>query len=198
MAELFAKILGAAMDSGPDLILTTGAVSKGRFDFVTAALSDAGAKPIFHGVAIRPGKPILAASFEGGPLVLGLPGNPVSTVVGFRFFVAAVLRCWLGLSPEGPLKLALSQTVDKPEGLRCFFKARIEAASGAWSARALPGQASFQVSPLVEANGWVVLPEAGERARAGSEVDAFPWLPQETPFPAVAKLRHPAARSVRS
>lgn len=187
--EAFARALEAARDKSPDLVLTTGAVSKGRFDFVTASLERQGAKAIFHGVAIRPGKPILAAALKGGPLVLGLPGNPVSTVVGLRFFGAAVLRLWLGLPKEAPLRVPLAADTSKPEGLRCFFKARLEADGARLSVRALAGQASFQVSPLLEANGWAVLPEAGERSKEGGEVEAWSWLPDDPAFPAPGAIR---------
>lgn len=196
--EAFARALRSARAGAPDLLVTTGAVSMGRYDFVTEALAGAGAETLFHGVDIRPGKPILAASLPGGPLVLGLPGNPVSTVVGLRFFGAAVLRLWLGLERERPVAAPLAAVVEKPEGLRCFFKARLEAARGALSARALPGQASFQVSPLLESNGWVVLPEAGSRVRAGAEVEAWSWLPEDPPFPAPGAAARPkAARAGR-
>ncbi|MBI5200878.1 MAG: hypothetical protein HY925_04760, partial [Elusimicrobia bacterium] len=114
-------------------------------------------------------------------------GNPVSTAVGLRFFASVVLRRFLGLADEAPLRAALAEAVDKPEGLRCFFKARLEAGA----VRALPGQASFQVSPLVEANGWVVFPEAGGRVKAGAEVDVYPSFPMDPAFPAPALKAKP-------
>jgi molybdopterin molybdotransferase len=139
---------------------------------------------MFHGVAQRPGKPILGGSLPGGPLVLGLPGNPVSTVVGLRFFVVPLLRSWLGLSAERPLAAALERTTDKPAGLRCFFKAVVRAAPRGLSVRVLAGQASFQVAPLLRANAWAILPERGSRVVKGSRVDVLPWLPGDFSFPA--------------
>ncbi|MBI4347284.1 MAG: molybdopterin molybdotransferase MoeA [Elusimicrobia bacterium] len=185
----FGRALAEAREDGPDLILTTGAVSKGRYDFVTEALAAVGARTVFHGVAIRPGKPILCAELGDGPLAIGLPGNPVSTVVGLRFFAVPFLRRLLDQPEERPLPVRLGEPVAKPEGLRCFFKARLEAEGGELRVRATAGQASFQVSPLVEANGWVVLPEAGTRVRAGATAAVFPWLPRDADYPAPVQAR---------
>lgn len=194
----FERALREARAWKPDLLLTTGAVSKGRFDFVTGALAAAGGRTLFHGVAMRPGKPLLACELPDGPLVLGLPGNPVSTVVGLRFFAAPVLRRWLGLPEERPMRAALAESVDKPEGLRCFYKARLEAFPDGWSVRALPGQASFQISPLALANGWVVLPEPGARVKAGEECDVYPSFPSDSAFPCPSVPRARPKRGARA
>ena len=180
----FEKAFRAALRAGPDLVLTTGAVSKGRFDFVTAALPAAGCRTLFHGVLQRPGRPALAAVCPGGPIVLGLPGNPVSTVVGLRFLAVPILRSWLGLPPERPLSAALERRAEKHSGLRYFLKAVVSAGPRGLRARLLSGQASFQVAPLMLANAWAVLHEAGASVAAGSRVDVFPWLPADPPFPA--------------
>ncbi len=73
------------MDAGADIIITSGGVSAGKADFVPSVLIDMGAEILFHKVRIRPGKPILMAKFPDGKIVFGLPGNPVSVAVGFRF-----------------------------------------------------------------------------------------------------------------
>lgn len=86
------------------IIITTGAVSKGRFDFIPALLNDLGATIHFHKVSIRPGKPILFASLPNGSWFFGLPGNPVSAAVGFRFFVQPLIDRLLQKSPsQNPL-----------------------------------------------------------------------------------------------
>lgn len=85
---------------GHDLILSTGGVSVGAHDLVRAAIERAGARICFHGIAMRPGKPILFAILPDGGLFFGLPGNPVAALVGLRFFVIAAVRQMLGLSEE--------------------------------------------------------------------------------------------------
>ena len=112
-----------------DVILATGAVSMGRHDFVPRAIEELGAEILFHKTATRPGKPGLAASFGNGPLFFGMPGNPVSTAVALRFFVSPVLRFFLGQAPESPLRARLSAAIEKPEGLRCFYKGKLKQGS---------------------------------------------------------------------
>ena len=153
-----------------DVVLTTGAVSMGDADFIPKTLSDMGAKTIFHKAAIKPGRPILFAEFSGGPFVFGLPGNPVSTVVGMKFFVEACLRDLLGQPDEPPIRCRLSSSVDKPENLRCFFKARRREVG---SVEILPSQASFQIHSLLTSDCWAVLPEDGVHLNAGAEIDVY-------------------------
>lgn len=158
-----------------DVVLTTGAVSMGAADYVPSTLESLDAAILFHKTAIRPGKPGLFALFKRGPFFFGLPGNPISTVVGLRFFVEPCLREMLGRPHEVPMRARLEKDVDKPEGLRCFFKAR---RTSAGSVEILPGQASFQIHSLLSADCWAVLPEGGASLAAGTEVDVYPLSEQ--------------------
>ncbi|HBS55144.1 MAG TPA: molybdopterin molybdenumtransferase MoeA [Stenotrophomonas sp.] len=172
----FNAVLDQALDAGAQLLISTGAVSAGRYDFVPDALRDRGARIIFHKVAIRPGKPLLFAVLPGGALYFGLPGNPVSAAVGQRFFVEPVLRRLLGLAPETTLQLPLQADVRKPEGLRFHARARVEVdAQGRLSARVLSGQESFRLMSMLRANAWVVLEAEGNLAPAGTHVRVQGW-----------------------
>ncbi|MDI9273580.1 gephyrin-like molybdotransferase Glp [Stenotrophomonas sp. PFBMAA-4] len=172
----FNAVLDQALDAGAQLLISTGAVSAGRYDFVPDALRERGARIIFHKVAIRPGKPLLFAVLPGGALYFGLPGNPVSAAVGQRFFVEPVLRRLLGLAPETPLQLPLQADVRKPEGLRFHARARVEVdAQGRLSARVLSGQESFRLMSMLRANAWVVLEAEGNLAPAGTYVRVQGW-----------------------
>jgi molybdopterin molybdotransferase len=166
----FRAVLARALRWKPDTVITTGAVSMGKHDFVTGEVRRLGAKILYHKVAIRPGKPGLVARLPNGPVLFGLPGNPVSTVVGWRFFVLPHLRRRLGLPPAPAQRLRLVSPAPKPEGLRCFFKARREAGG----VRVLPGQSSHQISPLLAADCWAVLPERGALTRARTLVEVHP------------------------
>lgn len=172
-AQALAEVAGEA-----DLVLTTGAVSAGAHDFVPAALAKAGAQPLFQGVAIRPGKPLLAARLAQGPLLLGLPGNPVATVVGLRFFAVPLLRHWLGRPRERPLLARLAEPVRGRGALRGFLKAHVaHDADGVLRVRVLAGQESFRIASLLQANAWATLaPEAGELP-AGTRVEVYPRDP---------------------
>ncbi len=169
-AAAFSARLERLLAGSYDMILTTGAVSMGDADFIPKALQDMGAATVFHKVAVKPGRPVLFAEFPKGPLVFGLPGNPVSTVVGMRFFVEPGLRRLQGRPVEAPLRGRLYSRVDKPEKLRCFYQAR---RLHLGSVEVLPAQASFQIHPLLSADCWAVLPEADDHARAGDEVDVY-------------------------
>jgi len=170
----FERTIQNAIAERYDLILTTGAVSMGKHDFVTDSVQRLGAQISFHKVAIRPGKPLLFGRFAEGPVFFGLPGNPVSGVVGLRFFVEPFLRERMGLAPERPLRGKLAARVAKPANLRCFFKARATTAADGLRVEILPGQLSFQVSPLLQATAWAVLPEGTAELETGAEIDLYP------------------------
>ncbi|APG03151.1 hypothetical protein BJI69_04020 [Luteibacter rhizovicinus DSM 16549] len=144
-----------ALAAHADLIVTTGAVSAGRFDFVPAALASLGARELFHKVAIRPGKPLLAACFDRGPLVVALPGNPIAVAVGYRFFVAPVLRAMAGLAPEQPRRARLDVAPSTREGLQYFGLGEFAHDEGGHPiVRMTPAQAAYRILPYTQANVW--------------------------------------------
>ncbi|HEX7528790.1 MAG TPA: molybdopterin molybdotransferase MoeA, partial [Thermoanaerobaculia bacterium] len=119
--EVLVRTFRAALERGCDLLLTTGGVSAGDFDYVPKALAAAGASILFHRVAIRPAKPILFAT-KGATLVFGLPGNPVSSAVAFDFFVRPALRAAAGILPPLPPALPARLTASvKNKGPRLAF-----------------------------------------------------------------------------
>jgi molybdopterin molybdotransferase len=171
-ATAFTALLQGALDAGSDLIVSTGAVSMGRYDFVPQALEALGARLVFHKVAIRPGKPLLFARLPNGSLFFGLPGNPASSAVGLRFFVEPALRAMAGLAHERPLRVPLAADARKKPGLRFLLKAQLALdADGRATVTLLTGQESFRIRPLAEANAWAVLPESAEHLAAGTLVD---------------------------
>jgi len=175
--EHFIELFQRVCAEGVDVVLTTGAVSMGKHDFVREALEGLGARVVFHKVAIRPGKPVLFAQIPGGPAVFGLPGNPVSTSVGLRFFVEPYLRELRGLPAEKPIRARMLRTTGKPEGLRCFFKAELKVSEEAAEVEILTGQASFMVSPLLRSNVWAILEEPGRQVPEGAVVNVYPLFP---------------------
>lgn len=168
----FSEALARGIAAGARIVLSTGAVSMGRHDFVPDALRALGAGIVFHKVAIRPGKPLLFARLAGGQLYFGLPGNPVSGAVGLRFFVEPALRELLGQAPERPLYLPLAEAVHKKAGLRYFQKAQVllDAQARLW-VRLLHGQESFRIQSLVAANAWAALDQDAEQLPAGTPVE---------------------------
>ena len=156
----FAAWLARWLEAGIELVVTTGAVSMGRYDFVPDVLRDAGAVLHFHKLKMRPGKPLLFATAGRGSLVFGLPGNPVSSAVGARFFVDAALRALAGRAPEPPLALPLAAAVRKKPGFSMLQKAAFALdAQGRLQVRLLHGQESFKTAPLLAARAWAMLPD---------------------------------------
>jgi len=96
LAGALEKALQAA-----DIVLVSGGVSMGDFDYVPAVLSRLGVEPIYHSLAMRPGKPSFFG-MRGGTAVFGLPGNPVSTFVNFEVLVKSYIRVATGLD-DGPV-----------------------------------------------------------------------------------------------
>ncbi|WP_308915169.1 molybdopterin molybdotransferase MoeA [Jannaschia sp. LMIT008] len=96
-----------ALARGADLLITTGGASVGDHDLVAPALRTAGMVPSFHKVRMRPGKPLLAGRLDG-MVVIGLPGNPVSSMVCAHVFVLPVMRAFAGAVPGPRLVPAIS------------------------------------------------------------------------------------------
>lgn len=167
----FDAALDAALTDGVDLVLSTGAVSKGCYDFVPAALDARGAERLFHGVAMRPGKPVLAARLREGAMFVGLPGNPLSTAVGFRFVVEPLLRAWLGMAPEPVRWLPLANACRKRAGLYAAFHGTLRSdGEGRVQACVAEAQASFRLLPFSQSSVWITLPAELDHVEAGTLV----------------------------
>ena len=167
----FQRALEAASADGADLVLSTGAVSKGVYDFVPAALAARDAEPLFHGVAMRPGKPVLAARLREGAMFVGLPGNPLSTAVGFRFLVEPLLRAWLGMAPEPERWLPLASACRKRAGLLAMFHGTLRGDDeGRLQACVAEAQASFRLLPFSQSSVWITLPTEPDHVDAGARV----------------------------
>ncbi len=168
----------------PDIILTTGAVSAGDFDFVPQVIRELGGEILFHKVSIKPGKPILFARLPNGSFFFGLPGNPVSTAIGFRFFVLPLLLAMQGVSAKPLPWAALSGDLRKPKAdWRHFLKAQLFVdGDGLLRVRAHSGQESHKLKPLLSSDVWLVLDEGRCEFHEGARVpvaglfdDSLPW-----------------------
>ena len=137
--------------NGPDIIISTGAVSAGKYDFIPRSLEKMGARIIFHKVAVRPGKPVLFAILPNGAFYFGLPGNPAAVAAGFRFFVSPLLRHINKMERETPVFAKLKETNDFKVPL-CFFQKAHHYIdeTGCSYVSILPGQASFMISPMIK------------------------------------------------
>ncbi|GHF20560.1 molybdopterin molybdenumtransferase MoeA [Kordiimonas sediminis] len=178
--DSFREAMRDALRGDADVIISTGAVSVGKFDFVRAELEAMGATILLHRAKVKPGKPILFAKLPDGRHFFGLPGNPVSTAMGLRVFVAPFLRALSGQQPEPMIKATLKTTVKTTPRLTSFLKGNIGISEdGRLVATVLSGQESFRVAPMVDMNTWIVYPEGTENIEKGSLVDCIPFTPLE-------------------
>ena len=162
-------------DSGANIILTSGGVSAGKADFIPAALTEMGAEILFHKLWIRPGKPVLMAKFPNGQIVFGLPGNPVSVAVGFRFLAAQAIRIAQGRKLEKPITSKNLKSYKKSEKFCLFAKAIAHVDdSGQIHTEVMSGQESFKVKPFRDANCWALIPEGIETVKKDEIISIYP------------------------
>lgn len=107
-----------------DIIISTGAVSTGKFDLIPAALQHLGSRIVFHSIAIRPGHPALFAkihrprvetAIESETAFFGMPGNPVASAACLRFLVFPYLRRLENQKPENPVKAIAQHDIPKKD-----------------------------------------------------------------------------------
>ncbi|MFA7602737.1 MAG: gephyrin-like molybdotransferase Glp [Novosphingobium sp.] len=150
-----------------DVIVTSGGASVGDHDLIRPALADWGASLDFWRVAIKPGKPILVAR-RGGQLVLGLPGNPVSSHITAFLFLLPVLRRLLGAADPLPRRVrALLAHPLRANGARREF---LRASWDGESVTAQPIQDSAALAPLAASNALIDRPAGAPAAQAGESV----------------------------
>ncbi len=177
---VFVRSLSTMLTQNPDFIISSGAVSAGEFDFVRNGLEAIGAEILYHKVKIKPGKPNLLAKLPNGTLYFGLPGNPVATAVGLRFFVDLAIRALSGLDREEGLRIKLDKDYSKKAGLQMFLKGRLTySKDGELAVSVLEGQDSFMVSPFLQMNVWISVPEDVTNIKAGDFVDVYPLSPRK-------------------
>jgi len=173
--EEFEKSLTQQLESNTNIIISTGAVSMGDFDFIPSTIKKLGGEIIFHKTKIKPGKPILFAKFPNGTHYFGLPGNPISANIGLRFFVLHCLRKMLNLKAEKPLKAKINHAHTKSHSFVGIQKANAYIdESGNQRIDILDGQESFKIQPLLNANGWAVLYEDEHSWNENNLVNFYP------------------------
>jgi molybdopterin molybdotransferase len=164
--------LERALDA--DVLLTSGGVSVGPHDLVRATLAELGADEVFWRVALRPGKPI-AFAVRGSTLIFGLPGNPVSSLVGFELFVRPALLALQGRRDPGPrfLPAELGTAVRRNGARDTLLRARTRVDGERIVVEPLRGQESHMIVRAAAADALVLVPRGDGELAAG---DAVSWL----------------------
>ncbi|WP_144603542.1 molybdopterin molybdotransferase MoeA [Algoriphagus algorifonticola] len=155
-----------------DLVLITGGISVGDYDFVKEALEFHQVEPLFYKVKQRPGKP-LYAGMKKEKLVFALPGNPASVLSCFLNYVKPVIESWKGNSKawDSFVELPISADFEKPIPLTQFLKAKVEDGK----IHILSGQESFNLISFGTADGFAEIPEKTTFIKAGQTIKFYPW-----------------------
>ena len=154
-----------------DVLVTSGGVSVGPHDLVREIEADLGVEELFWRVAVKPGKPV-SFGVRGRTLVFGLPGNPVSSLVGFELFVRPALLALQGHDEPlprfepGRLAAAARASADRDE----LVRARTRAGDGAVELEPLAGQESHMIARAAAADALVLLPRGAGELSPGTTV----------------------------
>jgi len=167
--------LAAAGDA--DLVVTTGGVSMGAYDLVRGLLEEREAVTFWQ-VALRPGKPLMFATVGGVPLI-GLPGNPVSTLVAFELFVRPALLKLQGRTDlERPRLTAIAEEpLHNPPHLEQYFRGIARHDGARLLVRLTGDQGSHVLRSMADANCLVVVPLGTSEVATGSPVEILPLGP---------------------
>ena len=156
-----------------DLLLLSGGVSAGKYDFVETALCELGAHLFFNRVAIQPGQPLVFGSVRNR-FFFGLPGNPASTMVTFELFARNAVETLAGQPAREPIFLAAQLTTDfrHRRGLTRFLPASV---SPDGQLTPIPWTGSSDIAALTRANAFMVVDPDRSEWKAG---ETMPVLPQ--------------------
>lgn len=160
-----------------EILLLTGGVSRGKYDLVEPLLRELGAEILFHWVAQKPGKPLLAARRQKNghsSLILGLPGNPQAALIATRRYLleAASRR---HLPPSHAVRLPLSEPLSFAPAKTLFQPAALEETAAGIAARPVETTGSGDYYGLSRSDGFLELPAEQECFAAGELVRFYPW-----------------------
>ncbi len=171
----FYNKLHKILKSKTNIIITSGGVSKGKFDFIPLIIKKFELSNFFKDVALRPGKPILFAKIKNKEKVIfGLPGNPMSSAACFRFFVIPYISNILGQIREKPIRGVLKNSFIKKKKFTRFAKSKLSTTkNGKILVEILKGQESFRIKSFIKSNIWALLPAGKSQFKKGDIVDCF-------------------------
>jgi molybdopterin molybdotransferase len=162
-----------------DCIVSTAGVSVGDHDHVRPVLEKLGCRLDFWGVRMKPGYPLAFGRFDSvpgsgdgtGPLVFGLPGNPVSATVCFEQFVRPVLLRMMGRHDlcRPILEVRVADRLVKKPGRLHFVRVTLERRDGEWQARSTGNQSSGVMTSMARADGLLIFPEEASELVPGAK-----------------------------
>lgn len=158
-----------------DLVVTSGGVSVGPHDLVRSIEHELGVEEVFWRVAVKPGKPV-AFGVRGRTLVFGLPGNPVSALVGFELFVRPALRALQGVAEPGPrfVLARLGSPRRRSSSRDELVRARTRTDEGELVVEPLQGQESHMIVRAAAADALLLVPRGEGELQRGEHVRCLP------------------------
>ena len=170
--------LRAALDAAPQLVLLLSGSSAGAHDFSAAAIAALG-EVLVHGIAVRPGHPVIIGMAAGIP-VIGVPGYPVSAALTGELLILPLIRQWLGLQPPQPIRVEAKSTqkIASPLGDDDFVRVALADIDGQLQATPL-GRGAGVITSLVRADGLAHIPRFHEGVNRGGRLDVTLLRPRE-------------------
>ncbi|MCB1119907.1 MAG: molybdopterin molybdotransferase MoeA [Verrucomicrobiae bacterium] len=159
-----------------DVLLFSGGISKGKYDFLQEVLAEAGVVKHFQWVNQRPGKPLWFGSVKSGPLVFALPGNPNSTLTCFYRYAASAICALTGIKAKQPEMAFLKLPYRFAPLLAQFLPVKAERAeTGRLEVEPVATQNSGDLSRLALSDGFIELPADQKEFPVGFLAPFYPW-----------------------
>jgi molybdopterin molybdotransferase len=166
----------ARLHADNDVLILSGGVSMGKYDYVPQILDELGAELVFHKILQRPGLPMWFGVSATGKPIFALPGNPVSTLVCTSRYVIPSLLEAMGLRSKPPVRVPLAETIEFDPDLTCFMPVEfVFPEAGGIAAQPKPTNTSGDFVSLVGTDGFVQLERGQDRFPRGHACEFFPW-----------------------
>jgi molybdopterin molybdotransferase len=173
--DAIASALAAALERH-DVLVISGGVSAGRFDYVPTVLTSLGVRESFHGISQRPGRPLWFGRGASGTAVFALPGNPVSVLVCLARYVIPALGRLVGQAGKAPPRVALARDFSFEKRLTCFLPVTLGYdQQGRTLAEPRPTGGSGDFIALAGTDGFVELPPGPATHAAGLALPFYRW-----------------------
>ena len=170
----FKKEILTNLKSKNEIILTSGAVSAGKYDFIPSIIKQFKLKYFFKGVSIRPGKPIMFAKFSKNKAFFGLPGNPISSAACIKFFVLPFLYYSIGMRKNKPIIARLKNSFVKKKTFTRFTKGKLTfSTKGKAEFEVFKGQESFRIKPFTKSNAWGLFPSGKDKFKKNDYIECY-------------------------
>lgn len=158
-----------------DLIVSTGGVSMGKYDFLPEVLNELKVTMLFHKVKQRPGKPLWFGQSSGGKLVFALPGNPISTQVCLCRYVIPAIKSMMGVLTK-PLYAQLENDVKMKDDFTSFLPVKVACSNeGVLIARPADFRGSGDVTALGESDGFIEMAQEKQGGQKGAAYPLYLW-----------------------